>query len=111
MVREPPRHQSRGAGAINVVVAEHGDRLLLLDRIGEASSGASIFTAQFGNNSFAPTTVFFDDYTGDSRADIAVFEAARASVMVAPDRAAADFQKKTASLLFPAAARRHCPEW
>ena len=40
--------------------------------IGEASSGASIFTAQFGNNSFAPTTVFFDDYTGDSRADIAV---------------------------------------
>ena len=40
--------------------------------IGEASNGASVLTVQWGNNSFAPTTVFFDDYTGDSRADIAV---------------------------------------
>ena len=45
------------------------------------------------------------DYAGNSRADIAVFETARASVIVAPDRAAADFQRKTASLLFPAAAQ------
>ena len=45
------------------------------------------------------------DYAGNSRADLAVFESARASIIVAPDRAAAAYQAQTESLLFPAATR------
>ena len=45
------------------------------------------------------------DYAGNSRADLAVFDAARASVVVAPDRAAAAFQKQSSALLFPAEAQ------
>jgi len=40
------------------------------------------------------------DYAGNDRADIAVFEAARDVVVVAPDRAAARFQKANGSRLF-----------
>jgi len=40
------------------------------------------------------------DYAGNDRADIAVFEAARNVVVVAPDRAAARFQKANGSRLF-----------
>jgi 4-hydroxybenzoate polyprenyltransferase len=41
------------------------------------------------------------DYAGNSRADLAVFETARESVIVAPDRAAAAYQAQTQALLFP----------
>ncbi|ASV84248.1 ubiA prenyltransferase family protein [Ochrobactrum quorumnocens] len=40
------------------------------------------------------------DYAGNDRADIAVFEAARDVIVVAPDRAAAHFQKANGSRLF-----------
>ncbi|MBO1041644.1 UbiA family prenyltransferase [Brucella pituitosa] len=40
------------------------------------------------------------DYAGNDRADIAVFEAARKVVVVAPDRAAARFQKANGGRLF-----------
>ncbi len=40
------------------------------------------------------------DYAGNSRSDLAVFDAARASIIVAPDRAAAKFQTQSGSLLF-----------
>jgi 4-hydroxybenzoate polyprenyltransferase len=42
------------------------------------------------------------DYAGNSRADLAVFETARESVIVAPDRSAAAFQARTQALFFPA---------
>jgi 4-hydroxybenzoate polyprenyltransferase len=45
------------------------------------------------------------DYAGNSRADLAVFETARESVIVAPDRAAAAFQARTQALLFPASSQ------
>ncbi len=44
------------------------------------------------------------DYAGNSRADLAVFESARASIVVAPDRAAAKFQAQSGSLRFAPAA-------
>jgi 4-hydroxybenzoate polyprenyltransferase len=43
------------------------------------------------------------DYAGNSRDDIAVFEAARQSVVVAPDRAAKAWQKQNGGLLFESA--------
>jgi 4-hydroxybenzoate polyprenyltransferase/phosphoserine phosphatase len=49
------------------------------------------------------------DYAGNSRADIAVFNAARSSIIVAPDRAAAQFQKRNGALLFAPAAGRVKP--
>jgi 4-hydroxybenzoate polyprenyltransferase len=45
------------------------------------------------------------DYAGNSRADLAVFETARETVIVAPDRAAAAFQARTQALLFPASSQ------
>ncbi len=62
-----------------------------------SSRKSAALNAMFGHAGY--------DYAGNSGADIAVFEAARESIVVAPDRAAADFQKKTGALLFPAAAR------
>jgi len=41
------------------------------------------------------------DYAGNSRHDIAVFDAAREAIVVAPDRAAARWQKTHGSELFP----------
>jgi 4-hydroxybenzoate polyprenyltransferase len=45
------------------------------------------------------------DYAGNSKADLAVFETARESVIVAPDRAASAFQARTQALFFPASSQ------
>ncbi len=68
----PTAADFNGDGRDDLIVTRTDASGNLTHYIGDASSGASVFAAQFGNNSFAPTTVFFDDYTGDSRADIAV---------------------------------------
>lgn len=47
------------------------------------------------------------DYIGNSRHDIAVFDAARETIVVAPDRAAARWHKKHGGELFPS----HKPGW
>jgi 4-hydroxybenzoate polyprenyltransferase/phosphoserine phosphatase len=44
------------------------------------------------------------DYAGNSRADIAVFNTARSAIIVAPDRAAAEYQTRNTALLFVRAA-------
>jgi 4-hydroxybenzoate polyprenyltransferase len=43
------------------------------------------------------------DYAGNSKDDVAVFEAARQSVVVAPDKAAANWQKQHGGAIFSAA--------
>ncbi len=48
--------------------------------------------AEFGEHGF--------DYAGNSHQDIAVFEASGHAIVVAPDRAAAAYQRKNAALLF-----------
>ena len=68
----PTAADFNGDGRDDLIVTRTDANGNLTHFIGDASSGASVFTAQFGNNGFAPTTVFFDDYTGDSRADIVV---------------------------------------
>ena len=68
----PTAADFNGDGRDDLIVTRTEPNGNLTHYIGDASSGASIFAAQWGNNGFAPTTVFFDDYTGDSRADIAV---------------------------------------
>lgn len=55
---------------------------------------AQLLSEKFGRNGF--------DYAGNDRADIAVFAVAREVIVVAPDRAAARFQKQNGSRLFEA---------
>ena len=57
-----------------------------------SKSKRQALTALYGEAGF--------DYAGNSRDDIAVFEAARQSVVVAPDRAAKAWQKQNGGLLF-----------
>ena len=61
-----------GDGRDDLIVTRTEPNGNLTHYIGDANSGASILGVQWGNNSSAPTTVFFGDYTGDNRADIAV---------------------------------------
>jgi 4-hydroxybenzoate polyprenyltransferase len=60
----------------------------------KSASKRAALVARFGDGGF--------DYAGNSRDDIAVFEAARAAVVVAPDRPARDWQKAHGGLLFEA---------
>ncbi|PWL17516.1 UbiA family prenyltransferase [Falsochrobactrum shanghaiense] len=53
---------------------------------------ARALTEHYGANGF--------DYAGNDRADIAVFQAAREAIIVAPDRTAARFQKANGGRLF-----------
>ncbi|MBV2145013.1 UbiA family prenyltransferase [Falsochrobactrum sp. TDYN1] len=53
---------------------------------------AHTLTEHYGPNGF--------DYAGNDRADIAVFQAAREAIIVAPDRTAARFQKANGGRLF-----------
>ncbi len=71
-LENPTAADFNGDGRDDLIVTRTSMNGDLTHYIGDASSGASIFAAQWGNNSSAPTTVFFGDYTGDSRADIAV---------------------------------------
>jgi hypothetical protein len=68
----PSAADFNGDGRDDLIVTRTEPNSDLTHYIGDASSGASVLSVQWGNNSFAPTTVFFHDYTGDSRADIAV---------------------------------------
>lgn len=68
----PTAADFNGDGRDDLIVTRTEANGNLTHYIGEANSGASVLSVQWGNNSFAPTAVFFDDYTGDSRADIAV---------------------------------------
>ncbi len=61
-----------GDGRDDLIVTRTEPNGDLTHYIGDANSGASVLSVQWGSNSFAPTSVFFDDYTGDGRADIAV---------------------------------------
>lgn len=66
---------------------------------------------QFGKTGF--------DYAGNSKDDIAVFEAARESVVVAPDNAAKQWRRKNGGLLFDAGSAKaksyvkmlRCHQW
>ena len=71
-LENPTAADFNGDGRDDLIVTRTEPNGNLTHYIGDASSGASIFAAQWGNNCSAPTTVFFGDYTGDSRADIAV---------------------------------------
>jgi len=64
------RHNADGRDDLIVTRTEPNGNLT--HYVGDASSGASVLTVQWGNNSGVPTAVFFGDYTGDNRADIAV---------------------------------------
>ena len=68
----PTAADFNGDGREDLIVTRTEPNGNLTHYIGDASSGASVHAAQWGNNSFAPTAVFFGDYTGDNRADIAV---------------------------------------
>ena len=68
----PTAADFNGDGRDDLIVTRTESNDNLTHYIGDASSGASIFGVQWGNSGFAPTTVFFGDYTGDNRADIAV---------------------------------------
>ncbi len=68
----PTAADFNGDGRDDLIVTRTDASGNLTHYIGDASSGASIFAAQWGNSGFAPTAVFFGDYTGDNRADIVV---------------------------------------
>jgi len=68
----PTAADFNGDGRDDLIVTRTEPNGNLTHYIGDASSGAPVLSAQWGNSSFAPTTVFFGDYTGDNRADIAV---------------------------------------
>ncbi|MCY7348966.1 MAG: VCBS repeat-containing protein, partial [Pyrinomonadaceae bacterium] len=68
----PSAADFNGDGRDDLIVTRTDPNGNLTHYIGDASSGASVLSVQWGNNGFAPTTVFFNDYTGDNRADIAV---------------------------------------
>ncbi len=61
-----------GDGRDDLIVTRTEPNGDLTHYIGDAGGGASVLSVQWGSSSFAPTSVFFDDYTGDGRADIAV---------------------------------------
>ncbi len=61
-----------GDGRDDLIVTRTDPSGNLTHYAGDAASGAIISAVQWGNNSFATTTVLFGDYTGDNRADIAV---------------------------------------
>ncbi|MCL7998895.1 UbiA family prenyltransferase [Brucella sp. 21LCYQ03] len=73
-------------GLFENVYATHGDINLA------SRHKAQMLTEKFGRKGF--------NYAGNDRADIAVFKAAREVIVVAPDRAAARFQKENACRLF-----------
>lgn len=75
-----------GLGIFEAVLATTGKNNL------SSHNKARALTEHYGPKGF--------DYAGNDRADIAVFEAARKAVVVAPDRAAARFQKANGSRLF-----------
>ena len=59
-----------------------------------ATSKADLLVERYGRHGF--------DYAGNDREDLPVFDEARQAIVVAPDRAAAQFQKRTSSQLFDA---------
>ncbi len=68
----PTAADFNGDGRDELIVTRTAPNGDLTHYMGDASSGTTVLSKQWGNNSSAPTTVFFGDYTGDSRADIAV---------------------------------------
>lgn len=70
------------------------DRVMASSETGNLRSKAKrdALIEEFGDGGF--------DYAGNSRDDIVVFEAARQSVVVAPDKAAAGWHKKHGGLIF-----------
>ena len=92
-------------GSPKVFAEKIAAHLGLFEGVLASENGVSLTSSRKAaalNEMFGPSGY---DYAGNSRADLVVFETARASIIVAPDRAAAAFQKQTSSLLFPAAAR------
>ncbi|KAB2683511.1 MULTISPECIES: UbiA family prenyltransferase [Brucella/Ochrobactrum group] len=59
-----------------------------------AKSRAELLVERYGRQGF--------DYAGNDRDDLPVFDAARQAIVVAPDRAAAQFQKRTGCPVFNA---------
>jgi hypothetical protein len=68
----PTAADFNGDGRDDLIVTRTEPNGNLTHYVGDASGGALNFVAHWGNNGFAPTAVFFGDYTGDNRADIAV---------------------------------------
>ena len=71
-LENPTAADFNGDGRDDLIVTRTAPNGDLTHYMGDASSGATVLSVQWGNNSSAPTTVFFGDYTGDNRADIAV---------------------------------------
>ncbi len=61
-----------GDGRDDLIVTRSDQNGILTHYIGDANTGALILAQQWGNGKDAPAFVLFGDYTGDTRADIAV---------------------------------------
>ncbi len=62
-----------GDGRDDLIVTRTDPNGLMTHYAGDTNTGALLLAQQWGNSSIAPAPVLFGDFTGDSRADIAVF--------------------------------------
>ncbi len=62
-----------GDGRDDLIVTRTESNGAMTHYVGDANTGAGILAQQWGNSSLAPAPVLFGDFTGDNRADIAVF--------------------------------------
>ena len=68
----PAAADFNGDGRDDLIVTRTDANGAMTHYIGDANTGALVLAQQWGNSSIAATSVLFGDYTGDSRADIAV---------------------------------------
>ena len=69
----PTAADFNGDGRDDLIVTRTDSNGVMTHYAGDASSGAGILAQPWGNSNIAPAPVLFGDFTGDSRADIAVF--------------------------------------
>ena len=68
----PTAADFNGDGRDDLIVTRTDANGVMTHYVGDANTGALVLAQQWGNSSIAATSVLFGDYTGDSRADIAV---------------------------------------
>lgn len=69
----PTAADFNGDGRDDLIVTRTDANGVMTHYIGDANTGAILLAQQWGNSSIAPAPVLFGDFTGDNRADIAVF--------------------------------------
>ncbi len=69
----PTAADFNGDGRDDLIVTRTDPNGVMTHYIGDATTGAGILAQQWGNSNIAPAPVLFGDFTGDNRADIAVF--------------------------------------